>query len=561
MKLVRLFLIIALAPSMAMSQSVALPFSPAVNGFPFPNYRNDHRWQDDIGTEDVIRMFGARAACKTGTTAANCVLKEAASAWIAKYLKAMEIGHCEGIGVASLRMFANQPFKSRRAPAAFQQGARVPFDVRLAQPMENYIAYYWITQTFDEVVKPTRALAARGPIAIAGIVRDSIRDRNETYLLGIKKTPNGSRAEGHAVTPFAVDESPTEFRISVYDNNYPGQTRYLTVLKNAAQTWSYNGTRNANGKPDFVGDRTTMTLEATATSWREGRCFDSSFARDFDRETGCGIESASLFNGGTLVNAAFSPAFDADGESAEFFLTGEGEMLVTAPDGRRIGFDPGTGRYVNEIPGSELDSLKGGLGDDAPHFSVPYELSEENYEIVFSGRYLDSENYIDFVFSAPGFTVGFSDIRLDPGETLEATISADGEEISFMASKDGETPEVFYAFDPLDEEDAASYYTLIGGVELVAGKALFYNFDFENGKLLFSDDDGNADEYDIELVRLLPDGTRQTYRNEDLRFGKGDRYEMDFADWDGSDEMCFKEDDEGNGFADEQCVEEDNEAN
>lgn len=101
------------------------------------------------------------------------------------------------------------------------------------------------------------------------------------------------------------------------------------------------------------------------------------------------------------------------------------------------------------------------------------------------------------MFSAPGFTVGFDGIRLDPGEVLVATISRDGEEISFTGSADGETPEVFFAFDS-DEEEDSSYVTTIGGVELAAEETLVYDFDFENGKLRFSDDDGNEDEYDIE---------------------------------------------------------------
>ena len=34
---------------------------------------------------------------------------------------------------------------------------------------------------------------------------------------------------------------------------------------------------------------------------------------------------------------------------------------------------------------------------------------------------------------------------------------------------------------------------------------------------------------------------------------------MDFSKWDGKGEMCFEDDDEGNGFDDDKCVEEPNE--
>ena len=172
--------------------------------------------------------------------------------------------------------------------------------------------------------------------------------------------------------------------------------------------------------------------------------------------------------------------------------------------------------------------------------------------MVFSGKYLTSESVMDFVFSGPGFTVGFSDIRLDPNETLTAEISRDGEEITFTASADGETPEVFYAFDS-DDGQGASYITTIGGVLLDARKALTYEFDFDTGKLYFSDDDGNEDEYDIDLLRINADGTEQLYQRDDLDIGKADRYEMDFGVWDGKGPMCFRDDEDGDGFDDEKC--------
>ena len=561
LKFFSLFFCCALLCSNIPAQSnllASLKFDPKIDGFGFKNYKNEkNKWNDDIAADDMIRMFGARAACKRGTTAKDCVLKEAAAQWIKEMLEAMDIGHCEGISVASLRMNSHMPFKKRIAPADFQSGAKSPFSMRLAQPLENYIAYYWITQTFDEVAVPTRATAAAGPVEIAKTLGSSLGGK-DTYVLGIKKSEKSRLFDGHAVVPIAVEDAGNQYKIHIYDNNFPGETRYLYINKTGTQQWTYNGSANLNDKPDYVGDKSTRTLELTATSWREGKCFDASFVKDSDRTTGCGVETASLENS-FFSNASFQkskklPA-DDDGEDVEFFLTGEGEMLVTEGNGDRLGYDPKTDRFYDEIPDSISQILIGGLGEDLPHFTFPYEEHEEPYTIVFSGKYLDAESVLDFVFSAPGFTVGFSEIHLDPNETLTATISADGEEISFTASSDAETPEVFFAFDPEDDSDA-SYLTLIEGVELTAGKTLFYNFDFENGKLYFSDNDGNEDSYDIELIRVNADGTRQIYTNSDLDIGKADRYEMDFGDWDGKGEMCFKDDEDGDGFGDEQCDEE-----
>ena len=536
----------------------ALDFDPKVDGFAFKNYTNDkYKWDDDIGAEDLIRMFGARGACKSGDNAKNCVLKEAAAQWMKEYLEAMKIGHCEGIAVAGLRMKSHLAFKKKTAPTDFQPNVKTPFAMQFEQSIQNYIAYYWITQTFDEVVEPTQETAERGPVEIAKMLIAAMENGKETYLMSFKKFDNGRIFDGHAVTPLAVEDAGDKYDIHVYDNNYPGETRHLFIFKNTNQQWTYNASANLSAKPDYVGDKTTLTLDLTATSWRDGKCFRASFVKESERKGTCGVETASLVNS-FLTNASYktpSVIDDQTGEDAEFFLTGEGEMLVTDGNGDRIGYDPQTNRRYDEIPDGVSQLLIGGLGIDLPHFTFPYEESEQPYKIVFSGKYLDKESVLDFVFSAPGFTVGFNDIRLDPKETLTATISSDGEEISFTSSADGETPEVFYAFDPNDDS-RTSYLTLIEGVELSAGKQLFYNFDFEEGKLFFSDNDGNEDSYDIELVRVNADGTRQTYTHRNLDLGRTDKYEMDFGDWKGKGDICFKEDGNGDGFDDEQCTEE-----
>ncbi len=536
----------------------SLDFDPKINGFGFKNYKNDgEKWKNDIAADDLIRMFGVKAVCKSGDSAKNCVMKAAARKWIEYYLEAMNIGHCEGIGVASLRMKTGLPFKKRVSPANFQTEAKSPFNLRLDQSIENYIAYYWITQTFDEITLPTKKTAERGPVELAKMLIASMNDRKDTYLLGLKKYEKGRIFDGHAIAPFAVEDAGNQYKIHVYDNNFPGETRYLFINKTGTQRWSYSSASNPKAKPDYVGDITTKTLDLTATSWREGRCFDASFANDGDKAVGCGVETAML-NRPLFTVASFQTASDEDGEDAEFFLTGEGDMLVTDGSGGRIGYDPKTNRFYEEIEDGNAKLLIGGLGLDLPHYTLPYEETEQPYTIVFSGRNLTRESNLDFVFAAPGFTVGFDGIRLDPNETLTATISHDGEQITFTASGDGETPEVFYAFDADDDENA-SYITTIEGIELTAGKRLTYDFDFENGKLFFSDDDGNEDNFDIELMRINADGTEQEYKQDNLDIGKADKYEMDFGDWDGTGSMCFKDDEDGDGFDDEGCSEQPNE--
>ena len=138
------------------------------------------------------------------------------------------------------------------------------------------------------------------------------------------------------------------------------------------------------------------------------------------------------------------------------------------------------------------------------------------------------------------------------------TISPDGRELSFTASADGETPSVVITMASSRKEP--SYEFSIGGIKLAAGKTVTMKLDLEKEKLFFKDNDPDRDPYDIFVSRTNPDGTRNFYESDDLDLAKkSDNYEMDFSKWDGEGDMCFEEDDEGNGFDDEECTKEPNE--
>jgi hypothetical protein len=551
-------------PATTWQPLASLHFQIQTDGFSFGNYRDKKgRFENDISKGDLIRMFGLRPSCEAGTTPASCVEKASAREWMDKMLSAMDIGHCEGIAVASLRLNEREPFKGRVSPAAFQPNANTPFAMRLDDGIENYIAYYWITQTFPEVIEISADWAQRGPHPIVDEIVAGLKSGKETYTLGIQKLDRGRLADGHALVPFSVEENGTAYRIGVYDSNFPGQPRYLFVDDNDQQSWHYNSKGEGKGNPDYKGALATHSLYLTPTSVREDRCFTPEFKRWGENATNCGLASESRSGGSVaFLRSSFLSAAIQQNEDdyGEFFLTGDGEMLVVDSKDRGIGYDPVKGRFVDDIPGGIDDMMIGGLGMDAPHFFVPSEKSDEPWGIVFSGKFIDAENTMDFVFSDAGFTVGFTGIQLDAGEVLGATVSPDGQQITFIASADGETPDVFFAFDGPD--DNASYIAEVGGVDLAAGKELTFDFDLGHGKLFISDNDGNQDKYDIVLRRIMDNGREDVYESDDVAFGKGDRYEMDFANWKGEgDQMCFKEDDEGDGFADEKCIEEPDEGN
>lgn len=502
-------------------------FDPKVDGYAFENYGNKNRnFQQDLTVEDMIQLFGAKTVCKTGDSAQNCVMKAAADEWMKKQLAGMDGGHCEGMAATILRMKFGKPFKTRSGNApSFQTTAERPFGLKLDESIGNYIAYYFITQTFNEVAAPTTETGKKGPVAVVNMLVDAMKSGNETYTLGFYKydRATGKKSDGHAITPTAVEDAGNTFRIHVYDNNYPGEVRYVVVEKEGKQTWKYvTSTNPSEPAAEYAGDIDTKTLELTPTSSREKTCYEAPFAGEND-ERQCASSASATDEVPVETKSSL-----AIGEQAEFFLNNHGDMLVTTADGKRQGFDPKTNKFYEEIRGATSNLIIGGRGKDLPNYRIPFNATGGDYKVTFSGKSLKEESPTDFTYSAPGFTVGFENIELDPNEILTATISPDGEKISFTSSADNETPSIYFAFDP-EDDSGDSYLVRIGGAQIEAGKTLTVQIDFESHKVNFNDNDGNSDEYSVEVERIKSDGTRQTLKkgfNE-----KGDEVETDLDDW------------------------------
>ena len=541
-----------------------LNFDPKVNGFGFENFGNDARkWQDDLGAEDMIRLFGAEAVCRTGNTAANCVLKAAAREWMMQQLEGMNGGHCEGMAATSLRLATSKAFKSKASAPQFQPGAKMPFQLKLDQTIENYIAYYFVTQSLEEVSEATAATIKNGPVGVVNMLVDSFKAGNDTYSLGFYKYKDGRKFDGHAITPIAVEDAGANYRIHVYDNNYPGETRYVVVEKAGKQTWKYVTSTNPNEPAaEYAGNIDTKTLELTSTAVRDRGCFSAPFADDATSGN-CvpviekSVEIKKPVEDKKPADKQEETAVKEEGEMAEFALNGEADLLIVTGDGKQIGYDPKTNKFVNEVAGAEVVKVKGGKGVDLPLYRLPFQSGGKPYNVVISGENNQKESNVDLTYSAPGFAIGFDGIRVDPNEVLLMTVAPDGEALSFTASTDGETPEIYFAVDGDDE----SYKVELDGATMQAGKTLTVTFDDEAEVFKFSDNDGDEDKYDVDVTRFTDDGKEQDYETDDIDTGKVDNYQMDFGKWKGDGAVGVKTDDEGNGFADDETIEQEEEDN
>ncbi len=539
-------------------------FDPKINGFGFRNFGENPDYDEDLTADDLIRMFGAENVCIEGSTARDCVLYETAERWAEEAIEKMNGGHCDGFSVASLRMFVGRPFKGRKKPADFQRGAVNLFDLQKNQITSNYVSFYQTLTFLRETYEFRGPTFQKKPSQILLMIAEAMEAKKEFYTLEVWMKEAGKYTRGHAIVPIAVEDMGGEiYRIHVYDNNYPGQTKYVVIDANK-ETWRYHTANNpAETARDYVGNATSNTLGLKRLSDRARARYECPFCDEDEEEEG-DDEEAFYDNGlpkNFMLNASFVRAErrekrrkSQEQEELNVSASGDIDILITDGAGKRVGYDAAKKNSVNEIPGALVNLIAGdGEEDNAPEYLLPINpANKKPYKITLGGT--DSEETADLQIYGSGFVVGFSDVSVDKNENLNMTVSPDGRELSFTASADGETPGLYIATD--DGADRPSYEFEIGGIALAAGNTVTVKLDPDKGLIYFKDDDGDADKYDVSISRTNPNGKVDVFEEFDMEIGKNNSYVLNFGAWDGKSDICAKDDDDADGsFEDEECTE------
>ena len=522
----------------------SIPFDPQINGFGFRNFGKNPDFDEDLTADDVIRIFGAANVCIEGTTAKDCEMYETADRWIEQMIKMAEGGHCDGFSAASLRMFMGLPFKGRKNPAAFQSGAENLFDLKKDQFTSNFITFHHSLQSLKEVSEFRMETFKKKPSEILKMLEDSMESKKELYTLGIGVLIDGKYARGHSIVPFAVEDMGEDnFRIHVYDNNYPGETKYV-YMNTKNETWRYHTASDpAKTANDYVGNANTHTMSLKRMSDRLRPRFECAFCDEDESDAMLDSPSSSPFmNASYTLNPAAAKPTIPKPETLTVLSSGDVDLLITDPNGKRIGYDVAKKLTVNEIPGAIMsvqDSDSDTDGDVPPAFTLPVNAANKKpYKINVHGT--DSKYMSDLQISGAGFVVGFEDISVDKGERLNMTFTQDGRELTFTASADGETPSLYISTD--SGKTKPSYDFEIGGITLAPGKTVTIKLDLEKGLLYFKDDDGKPDKYNVRIVRMNPNGKIDEFDESAMDVGKDNDYVLNFGTWDGKGAICVKDD-------------------
>jgi len=511
--------------------TAAWGFFPYPDGYNFPNWGGLPVVDSDLTADDMALTYGAANVCKVQSP--SCVLTTAAESW--RQAKIAPGGHCFGLALQSLSIFDLPDV----APSNFQPGANLTFDLTQANARRS-IERAYLTQMqmpISTAGLPTTAAwgkATSGIVASVNLLRTNLTNpaANDHYVIAFYKT---DWTGGHAVTPYAVRQIDANTTwIYVYDNNYPNNfDRVFKVTTTpTTTTWIYEGGATAPGQPvsTYNGDETAANRDKFQL--RSAR-YNERFPKICSSSTGGPCDPAV-----TQVVAADA---QATLPTYDFELDGEGYIMITRSDGLRAGFNPTTGAFIGEIPGSEQVFNTTGLGFNIPNIIRIPHTAGMTYSVRVADRpteYGNTKAVANLNIYGGTFIARLKGIKLDsaadpavqPGnnDVVGITFDADNKRLVFQSSTlDSDTPSLSMA---VSQANPLPDYTFeVGGAQMPAGKALAVAFNQATGQLVISNNDPANNTYSLNVERLNQDGSKTTYQSNAVSDGTGVGVNVDLS--------------------------------
>jgi len=408
-------------------------FRPPSDGLPFENYGN-FDGVVNLTPVEVHRLFGdvACARFKNG----ECVLTPAGRKWMREMNKIMDGGHCQGFAMLSTLMYLDQI-----EPTQFGASRVDRLELEGNEMLQREIAYWFVSQFTTPGAESERKDMT--PSQVVDELAAQFRRRAEgdeeyeEYVIGVYEP---GYQQGHALTPFAVDEKENGIaEILVYDNNYPLEIRAI-VVDRRKNRWQYQASTNPDEEESlYVGTARTKTLTLSPVS-----------ALRAEQECPFCEEDA----GGRGAPRLGAPAVEYN----EIVTDGDVDLVITDAAGRRLGV--AGDEAFSEIPGAALIPVRSGLwaDDHAPIYRIPRGMA---FTATVGAGSLAEGELASFTVIGPGYALAVDGIELGPRQVDVIAFSADGRAISYRTATDLtplltigiETDAADYEFEVIAEGD------------------------------------------------------------------------------------------------------------
>jgi hypothetical protein len=471
-------------PPVAQEGAVDTGFRPEVNGFSYPNY-GDTGYTTAGETFPVVnltsvemrRLFGDGVCAATPKSDNTCALTPPAEQWMEQNNASMRGGHCEGFAVLSQMIYGGVIDPN-------QFGAARTIDLQIAgnEALQRELAYWWTTQGptwgTQQVLGPKDA--------VAYLQGEYSKNPKNIFRLGIMKE---DQTGGHAITAYGVqDQGNGVYWVMVYDNNYPGEARHMTVDTNAG-TWEYEASINPSVAPDVYRGSATNPIFIAANEPRL-----QTFPCDF-----CGASGTSSKGGN--VHAAEAQLYN------EIWTEGYVNVELEDDKGRLIGYDKDR-KFVNEITEAKIrPTLAGPLSEVPPVIDMPVGLGFTTY---IYGDDNAAEEPASIVMIGQGFYIGIDNLIMAADQLDMLTFDGEGDFITYTTDAQ-ESPDIIVGI----EKPKADFELILKAVEISKGTDIHVLFDQKEDVFAFQTTSDAVAKFEIYITRIDENGDEETFDTGD----------------------------------------------
>jgi hypothetical protein len=472
-------------------------FRPGQNGFSFQNYGEqlaNGSLPVNLTAADVQEMFGDGVCADAQLR--RCDLIPEAQAWLDETNQAMAGGHCFGFSVLAELMWLGEATAS-----TYGAPETTALQVDNNQALQSQLAYDWALQLLDSV----QAQRTNGtPNQILNKLLEVLKPHpSQTYTIVFWKR---DLTGGHAVTPYeVVNEGGGKFKVMIYDNNWPDETRAI-IFDTNADTWTYDAAANPD-QPEsvYTGDAGTKTISLYPTS------------------PGLGTQPCP-FCAKQPANTSGKDGDNMEEVTLEGGDTNHADLIVTDDAGHRLGYVDG--KLVNEIPGAHADEVisnEDWTNNITPDFFVP---ADNTYTLKIDGSQLQAADTETLAITGPSYDLSIKNIPVKPGDSDTLVIEPDGTHISYTSSSP-QAPSI--ALGVSDKQ--ADYSFQIAGVTDQPGSTVNLGLPPEGGSLILQYvGSAPTSSVNLKMTRSSEQGV-QVFNHNAIPLAGGDKDQLQFGNW------------------------------
>jgi hypothetical protein len=468
----------------------AIGFRPEKNGYPFRNSGGKYPATPGIVTTNVmVKLFG-NDVC-VGGSGKSCKLSPPATEWMGMINRAMNGGQCEGMAVSSLTFF-----KGVDKASEFKPGAKSAHELSHDQ-VAPLLGYYWAYQAVDPVGRTVmNGRRTTTPASLLSRLSDMLKS-NELATIGIWAPP--PMRAGHAVTPYAIeDRGNNVYWIRIYDNNYPNQSRYIEIDKDA-NTWRYDVAARNPGE-------TRMPWNGNAET-----------------------RSIVLIPLSTRLQKAECPFCRSSKGRKTVFPARSSALSITDPEGHKVGYDGD--KLVNEIPDAEVLDLNAFL-EDAPSPEPIYVLPDNvDYDIkIAASKQAKADEDVDeaddeaagvAVFGG-GTSIALGHVKRGADEADTLSVSGDNSAIRFHSGS-GKVP----ALRMTASDESSGMSVRLKNLKADAGDEVELKLDQGKGRFVLGGGGKHSESYDLQVKHVRADEDDDVVEQKAIKFKLGESHSVD----------------------------------